>query len=302
MEPDPECMSLQQLYLLNNNLERLKCDAVIKLHGLQKVKHDLLTENARLIQRTREYARQKRENGQKQLGRNHATQLPAQFGATTFNEQMNPGALKGVYTPAHKNSPITVSVQMGPNFTAVLETAISLNQAQLREFYKADATHIDYRMILIETKKGIVENASTVVTRNPKVTLLKLQEGVKYHATVHCTVPNSECRLTGEATFVYKYVAPKQPMVQPDHTEATLPDTQAPISVDNESYKMNVQVGEDEYLTCNFNNEDDLTQIAQSFINNNRLKPILLDGLVTALENLKLSGVTIRNVDVSDLL
>ncbi|GFE54493.1 hypothetical protein BaOVIS_018970 [Babesia ovis] len=301
MEPDLEYMPLQNLQMLNGSLEKLKSDAVMRLHALHKVNHDLLTENARLRQRTREFIRQKREKEQ-QLAQPHAARVPTGTEHRVFTEQTSPGALKGVYIQARKSSPISVSVQMCPNFTAVVETVISLSTSQLSDYYRAEPANFDYKMILIETKNGIVENASTVVTRNAKVTLRKLQMGVVYHVTVHCTVPNSERRLTAETKFVYKHVAPEEPTPPPEVTEDKQPEPQAPITLDNDTYKLNVQIGEEDYLTCNFAKDDNLETTAKQFIAQHRLKPVLTDGLITTLEQLRDSGVTIRNVDVSDLL
>ncbi|ORM41471.1 uncharacterized protein BXIN_2567 [Babesia sp. Xinjiang] len=299
MEPDLEFMPLPNLQMLNNSLEKLKNDAVLRLHALQKVNHDLLTDNARLRQRTRDLLRQKREQTQ-QPGRSSAASRSADFSTIGIADQNAASGLIGVYARTRRKEPISILVQRGPDFTAVVETRVCLTETQLRSHFHAEPSNLQYKMILIETKDGVVENASTVVTRNAKVTLRKLQ--AVYHVTVHCTVPNSERRLTAENKFLYQNLPMAQETPPQERPAEMQQEQHTPISVGNEVFSLNVQVGVEEYLTCSFVAGDDPGAAARQFVAQHRLKPVLLDGLITALEQLQDSGVTIRNVDVSDLL
>ncbi|GIX65194.1 serine-threonine phosophatase 2C [Babesia caballi] len=128
------------------------------------------------------------------------------------------------------------------------------------------------------------------------------QNDVVYHVTVHCTVPGAERRLTGTTKFVYhqRHAARSQPL--PARSDSAPAEAQAPISAGSETYTLNVQVGEAEYLTCTLPDGVDPASAARQFLSQHKLKAVLLDGLVSALQQLRSSGVTIRSVDVADLL
>ncbi|CDR95007.1 hypothetical protein, conserved [Babesia bigemina] len=311
--PDLEFMPLQSLRVLASSMEKMKhgmaapynmpnlhADAVLRLHAIQKVNHDLLTENARLRHRTRDMLKRQKESAPlparsreswKQLESKLKPVNPAQAAAKAATD---------VCAPPNRTDPMSVDITMGPDFTAVVEMRIGLDAPQLRDFFQAEPTDFQYKLILIETKNGIVENASTVITRNPKVTLRKLQNDVVYHVTVHVTVPNAEYRLTKDAKFVYHQR--HSPSPTPEPVAVTPQAVQPPINVGSAMYTLNVQVGEKDYATCAFADGDDFPVVARQFIQDNRLKPVLLEGLLQAMQQLRASGVTIRSVDVSDLI
>ncbi|GBE61779.1 Adenylate kinase, putative [Babesia ovata] len=278
MEPDLEFMPLQSLRVLVSSMDKLKNDTVLRLHAIQKVNHDLLTENARLRHRTRDMLKRQQESAVSPApGRESLKQIESRVKPAKAT-QMAAKAGTDVSAPSNRTDPMSVDITMGPDFTAVVEMRIGLDTPQLRDFFQAEPTDFQYKLILIEAKNGVVENASTVITRNPKVTLRKLQD----------------------TKFVYhqRY----SPSPTPEPVTVTPQAKQPPINVGSAMYTLNVQVGEKDYATCAFSDGDEFPAVARQFIEDNRLKPVLLEGLLQAMQQLRASGVTIRSVDVSDLI
>lgn len=122
-----------------------------------------------------------------------------------------------------------------------------------------------------------------------------------YHITVHCTVAEGKRRLTSDTKFVYHQRNATYRRCQKDHPSQQAADEPS-INVSQQAYTLNVQMGDEEYITCKFNESDDHPQVARDFIGKHKLKPVLLDGIVKAMKELVSSNVTITSVDVADLL
>ncbi|KAK2198367.1 Fibronectin type III superfamily [Babesia duncani] len=198
----------------------------------------------------------------------------------------NGALLRGVDSSFKR--PLELIVEFGPNFTCTLEIVCHWNASQLSAYFNQPSCQLQYKVILIETTKGIVDNASTITVTRPILTLTKLQFGTTYHVVVHASVGKGP-RLVQEKTFVYK--EPENPQV----TEPSKSDL-GPF------YIINVQVGPLEYFECKFMPTDDLHAIANEFVQHNKLKQIIVNGLVASMESILKSNVTLKTVDIADLI
>ncbi|AFZ81496.1 hypothetical protein BEWA_009080 [Theileria equi strain WA] len=188
---------------------------------MQKVNHDLLTENARLKKSYRLY--------------------------------------KEALAKQEAAKPLQVRIKVEPNFTALVCISFAI---------PAD---VEYKVIIIESKGGVVENASTVYTRD-KVLLKDLEPQKKYHVTAHCTVEDQ--KFNGQAWFVY----------------------------DQSEYTLRVQVDENVYKECKFNKTDNAEVVATKFIGANGLKGLIKEALKKSINEMIESNETTRVVDVMDLV
>ncbi|KAK1442594.1 hypothetical protein BgAZ_301120 [Babesia gibsoni] len=289
MEPDLEFMTLHSLQVLNNSLLKMRAEAIVKLHALQKTNHDLITENTRLRQHAREAFKHQQEKLPVNNAHSEVARLP----------ERQPPVRQAVRRD--ERGLISVNLQLGHDFTAIWETRIALTPAEMKEYFQSEDIDLQYTMIVIETKNGIVENASTIVTKKSKVTLRKLQNDMLYHITVHCTVPQGKRRLTSDKKFIYHQMNATYRQSQKEQ-EVQQPGAESPISVNQKKYTLNVQIGEEDYITFTFNEGDSVSEKAREFMDKHKLKPILLDGLVRAMQDLMESKVTIKSVDTADLL
>lgn len=221
MHMNLENTSLDVLRRGNRQLARIRDEALVKLHNMQKVNHNLLTENARLKKDYKVY----KESVAKQ----------------------------------ESTKPLQVRIKVEPNNTALVCLYFSI------------PAEVEYKVIIIESKNGVVENASTVHTRD-NVVLRDLESQKKYHVTAHCTV-NGE-HFNGQAWFVY----------------------------DRAEYTLKVQMDDNVYKECKFSKGDNAEVVAAKFIETNGLKSVILGALIRCINKMKETNETTRVVDVMDLV
>ncbi|BAM42128.1 conserved hypothetical protein [Theileria orientalis strain Shintoku] len=273
MSLDVHNLSPKQLTQLNKSLAKYKENSLLKLHNLQRVNHNLIIENTKLRQ-TLKYGSKDKE--------------AFSLGSKDFNGQ-------------NKSRTMDVTVETGNDYTATLYFKCLLSPSEVSDYFNCDFSELQYKVVLVEWNNEVVENASTLLTKQSQLKLKMLQDGIRYLVAVHLC--GNDKKLSGQTEFVYdQKKADRKP---PDSFNLTRLESRLKPVVEKSletEYVLNLQVDDDDYLTCKFTEDEQVDKVVEYFMERNKIKGFLRDSLVQCVADLKSSGNTIKTVDISDII
>nr|PVC50831.1 hypothetical protein MACL_00002000 [Theileria orientalis] len=306
MSLDVHNLSPKQLTQLNKSLAKYKENSLLKLHNLQRVNHNLIIENTKLRQ-TLKYGSKDKE--------------AFSLGSKDFNGQ-------------NKSRTMDVTVETGNDYTATLYFKCLLSPSEVSDYFNCDFSELQYKVVLVEWNNEVVENASTLLTKQSQLKLKMLQDGIRYLVAVHLC--GNDKKLSGQTEFVYdqkkadrkppdsfnltrlesrlkpvveksleskyqEYADRKAAAEAQQKKRQTEVDEQA-LNTKRTEYVLNLQVDDDDYLTCKFTEDEQVDKVVEYFMERNKIKGFLRDSLVQCVADLKSSGNTIKTVDISDII
>ncbi|UKK02671.2 hypothetical protein MACK_002766 [Theileria orientalis] len=306
MSLDVHNLSPKQLTQLNKSLCKYKENSLLKLHNLQRVNHNLIIENTKLRQ-TLKYGSKDKE--------------AFSLGSKDLKDQ-------------NKLRTMDVRVETQHDYTATVYFKCLLSPSEVSNFFNCDFSELQYKVVLVEWNNDVVENASTLVTKQSQLKLKMLQDDIRYMVAVHLC--GNDKKLSGQTEFVYnqkkadkkpadsfnimRLESKLKPVIEKTleskykesadkQVNAGVNQRKQPVEVDEQAlntkrmeYVLNLQVDDDYYITCKFTEDEQLENVVENFMEKNKIKGFLKESLVKCVTDLKSSGDTIKTVDISDII
>lgn len=169
---------------------------------------------------------------------------------------------------------------------------------------------LELKVVIIESAGGYVENGTTIKTNSPILTLTKLnvsinfkQIGNHYDLTIHVLDSTGKTFIT---TAAFEYAPPESCRL----VKTEFSDTESSVTIDNNDnqltqptgFVLSVLVEKDKIVECKWNTGDNYSEVAEEFLERNKLKPILKIGLVRLMEQQTHYATHTQQVDLADLI
>ncbi|XP_953076.1 uncharacterized protein TA08302 [Theileria annulata] len=206
-----------------------------------------------------------------------------------------------------------------------------LSPSEMSDYYNCDFEKLQYKVILTEWYNNILQNSSTLTTKENQLTLKSLTEGWKYMITVH--LQGNDKKLSAQSEFIYKRNSNKNNNQQDKLRESNqfrdsiesselkesteskestglkesaqlreLGEKLENVRICEKEYRLNIGMDENEFVTCKFNENDSVEDVVNVFMAKNKLKSFLKDSLIQEIYNLKSSNDSIKTIDLTDLI
>uniref|UniRef100_A0A3B0MZM8 Uncharacterized protein n=1 Tax=Theileria annulata TaxID=5874 RepID=A0A3B0MZM8_THEAN len=212
-----------------------------------------------------------------------------------------------------------------------------LSPSEMSDYYNCDFEKLQYKVILTEWYNNILQNSSTLTTKENQLTLKSLTEGWKYMITIH--LQGNDKKLSAQSEFIYKSNSNKNNN-QLDKLKESRESTELKYSKEStglkelkestelkesreytesaqlrelggklenvriceKEYRLNIGMDENEFVTCKFSENESVEDVVNVFMAKNKLKSFLKDSLTQEIYNLKSSNDSIKTIDLTDLI